>query len=171
MINKYAWGIAEDGKFFTRRSTLKHHPCSLYELNLNEDDDEGLDFDDENYARFFKPHSNARYYTSYYYKKFLCIDKDDLEVQGDYNSDNAQQLNFQLIKCQGGKAKGCKSDAEIVEYFRDKYILLYYNQIRFDSFKYGLPSISPEANLKWLLVNTQMQITIPYKVSTTKLML
>ena len=127
VVNKYQWGVADDGKFFTERKTLNHHPCSLYELNLSEDGDDGNAFDDEKYAQFFEPHKNAKYYTKYYYKKFQCIDKQDLEVQGEYNSDTAQHLNFQLIKCKGGKAKGCKSDAEISEYFRDKYILIYYN--------------------------------------------
>ena len=48
---------------------------------------------------------------------------------------------------------------------------MYYNQIRFNSFKYGQESISRESHMKWLGINTQQQITIPFEVRTTKLLL
>lgn len=32
---------------------------------------------------------------------------------------------------------------------------MYYNQIRFDSLKYGLESVTQESHMKWLGINTQ----------------
>lgn len=48
---------------------------------------------------------------------------------------------------------------------------MYYNQIRFDSLKYGLESVKQESHMKWLGINTQQQTTIPFEVRTTKLLL
>ena len=63
---------------------------------------------------------------------------------------------MQLVKCKGGVANGCKSDAEIDEFIRNKFVVMYYNQVRFDSFSYGQESIKAEAQIRWLSVNTQM---------------
>ena len=78
---------------------------------------------------------------------------------------------MQLIKCKGGEEAGCASDEEIIKFMRNKFILLYYNQIRFNSFLYGKEAITPEAQLNWLSVNTQMQTLIPFNVFTTELLL
>ena len=48
---------------------------------------------------------------------------------------------------------------------------MYYNQIRFDSTKYGLESVKPQSYIKWLGINTQQQTTIPFEIRTTKLLL
>ena len=48
---------------------------------------------------------------------------------------------------------------------------MYYNQIRFDSLKYGLESVTQESHMKWLGINTQQQTTIPFEIRTTKLLL
>ena len=37
-----------------------------------------------------------------YQKKFLCVDKEEMKLYGDYNSDKARILNMQLVKCYNG---------------------------------------------------------------------
>ena len=54
---------------------------------------------------------------------------------------------------------------------RDKFILLMYNQVRFDSSHTGEESVIKESRLKWYSVNTQTQQTFPMQVSTTELFL
>ena len=76
-------------------------------------------------------------------------------------------MNIQLLKCKGGTANGCKSDEEINEFFRNKFIFFAFNEIRFDSDKFGIESLVPETRVAWLRINTQMQETIPFKVSMT----
>ena len=37
-----------------------------------------------------------------YQKKFLCVEKDEMKLYGDYNSEKARILNMQLVKCYDG---------------------------------------------------------------------
>jgi len=65
----------------------------------------------------------------------------------------------------------CKSDEEITEFMRDKWILLLYNQIRFDSNYYGEEAIIQESRIMWVPVNSQIQQSLPFKIMKTKLFL
>ena len=64
-----------------------------------------------------------------YSKKFKCINPEDLVIWGDYNSQKAQQINVKFRMCEGD---GCKDKQEILEWLSGKYIVLLYNQIRFN---------------------------------------
>ena len=64
-----------------------------------------------------------------YSKKFKCINKEDLVIWGDYNSQAAQQIAVKFRMCEGD---GCKTKEEIMEWLSGKFIVLLYNQIRFD---------------------------------------
>ena len=79
VINSYSWGTDSEGKSFTDRSEMQTHPCSLEEMGLVDSERT-----DENIAYFFTPHPNARYFSELYQKKFLCVEKADLEVYGDF---------------------------------------------------------------------------------------
>ena len=65
-----------------------------------------------------------------YYKKFICIDKEDRYIFGNYNSMKARLLDVQLQKCQGEKY--CKSEEEINTFLRNKFIIMLNNLKRFD---------------------------------------
>ena len=68
-------------------------------------------------------------------KKLLCLSKEELHINGAFDSDSARQINIQLKKCHD--RPDCKSDSQIKEYFAGKFLALLYNQIRFDSRQYG----------------------------------
>ena len=87
VFNHYKWGTAPDGQNFAGRYPLKSHRCTREELGLD---------DDKSKARFY-PNTDSD--VEFYHKKFLCIDKEDIEVYGDWNSHKAQLLNVQFIKC------------------------------------------------------------------------
>ena len=53
------------------------------------DERQSDDSSDINRSFFFKPHEGAVRYAEYYQKKFLCVDKDHLEIYGDFNSEKA----------------------------------------------------------------------------------
>ena len=76
-------------------------------------------------------------------------------------------LNIQLRKCQD--RPDCKTDDQIKQYLKDKYIVLLYNSIRFDSSLYGEESIVPESHMLWYNINTQQRQTLPLQVLTTDL--
>ena len=69
-------------------------------------------------------------------------------------------MNVQLKKCHD--RPDCKSDEEILKFFRNKFLLLFYNRVRFDQRYYGAESITFETRFHWLRINTQMQQTIPF---------
>ena len=52
-------------------------------------------------------------------------------INGDLNSESSRLLEFQLIKCHD--RVDCKSDEEIIEFIRGKWLLILFNQKRFDS--------------------------------------
>lgn len=79
-----------------------------------------------------------------YRKKFKCIDKEDLQIWGDYNSAKAQQLVVRFKMCLG---EGCESEENIREWLKGKYIVIIYNQIRFDSQQFFMDSRVAEARL------------------------
>ena len=50
-----------------------------------------------------------------YHKKMLCVNKEDLNLSGNWNSDEANLMNLQLRKCTN--RADCKSEQEILEFF------------------------------------------------------
>ena len=65
-----------------------------------------------------------------YKKKFKCVNSDDLNVWGDYNSAKAQQVTVRFNMCENKPI--CKTKDEIIDWLSGKYIVILYNQIRFD---------------------------------------
>ena len=51
-------------------------------------------------------------------------------IYGDYNADKTSQFNIQFIKCHD--RPDCKSDKEITASIKNKYMVILYNQVRFD---------------------------------------
>ena len=100
-----------------------------------------------------------------YQKKFQCLHKDDRFTQGNVNSEIASVLRLRLNKCQGKSY--CKSDEEIIKFFRGKYILLYMEEIRFKSGFFGEKSIVKEGRLEWLRIGTLSQLEYPYYITKT----
>ena len=84
VFNHYKWGPNPDpGEApFSGRYQLKSHYCTREELGLD---------DDKSKAGFY-PYSNNN--VEFYHRKFLCVDKEDIEVYGDWNTNKAQFLNF-----------------------------------------------------------------------------
>ena len=64
-------------------------------------------------------------YASLYQRKFRCLDEKDLYIRGNFNTANTSNIRVLLQKCRG-KAY-CKSEEEIIDYFRGKFMLVYMN--------------------------------------------
>lgn len=91
VFNSYSWGNDEDGAVFLRRKELPSHVCNKEELGLLPDDKKELsDLKDQGTAHFFKSHPNSEVYPKMYQKKFLCVDKESLEIYGDFSSNKAR---------------------------------------------------------------------------------
>ena len=86
-------------------------------------------------------------------KKFKCINKADLEIWGDYNSKSAQQIAIKFKMCEGYDY--CEKKEDIREWLRGKYILLLYNQIRFQTEEYFEEAAVKEAVLQYVPISSQ----------------
>lgn len=86
----------------------------------------GLEGDPEK-AKFLGIYEASFDEIDFYSKKMMCTDEEYLSIYGDYNSWKAQQLNVQLLKCDPEERDDCKSPEEITKFFRDKFIMIFYN--------------------------------------------
>ena len=81
----------------------------------------------------------------FYHKKFKCIKAEDMYVQGNFDTSAARLVNARLNRCVNSPDLTCKSEEEITEFFRNKFIYLLYNEKSFDSEKYQHESIVKQA--------------------------
>ena len=58
-------------------------------------------------------------------------------VQGDYDSNTARLLIIAFNRCLGGPDNGCKTEEEINDFIKGKYLTLLSNEIRFDSAQFA----------------------------------
>ena len=167
VFNSYSWGgLDENGDFAPALiEEVKTHTCTKEELGL-----EGKS------SAFLPITKNAVPSVEIHQKKFLCIDREELRMYGDYNSDKARLINIQLVRCHDGgyfaeNGITCKSQDQITDFLRNKFLLMLYNQKRFAPGAFKDQSIVEEARLLWTMVNTQIRQTIPFKVSKTHVFL
>ena len=162
-FNHYEWGTNNT----SGRNPMKSvHTCTQKEL--------GIEYDPEE-TKFYPVVDQNKSILKHLSKKFQCVDEKDLYLQGDYDSDVASLFNVQLKKCVNNtdeaEAPVCKSDEEIIEFFRNKFLIIFSNQIRFDYREIGMDSINMESRIQWININTQTRMSINYEVARTKLML
>ena len=68
--------------------------------------------------------------------------------------------------CEGD---GCESKENIREWLKRKYIVILYNQIRFDSTKYFKDSRVAESRIAYIPISSQNREVISYKIQKTNL--
>ena len=83
------WDLKESGELVYTSQTVESHACSEEELGLTGDN-----------SKFFPIHETSSNYVSLYKKKFQCINQEDLEIYGNFNSKKAQLLRVRLNYCQ-----------------------------------------------------------------------
>ena len=94
VFNSFEWGVRPDGKVFTERKRLPSHVCTQDEFGFERGGEARYsDLNSENHVLFFKVHPMAKEFQKLYRKKFICLDKESLEVFGDFSSTFARQLN------------------------------------------------------------------------------
>lgn len=139
---------------------IPSHTCSLEELGI-----EGND------SSFFALAERQAATIKTYQKKFKCLDRDELYVSGEFNSEKAALINMRLVRCEETETQKCKSNDEITAFFRDKYLLLLFNEKYFDSNQYEESSIVSAARVKWFTINTQVQQQIPMQITKSQIFL
>ena len=85
---KYSkWGYREDGKYFEEEEEIESHTCTHEELGLS---------GDKSKSRFMPVHKASKAALELNKDGFLCIDDDQLELFGDWNSDKARTIQISL---------------------------------------------------------------------------
>lgn len=74
-------------------------------------------------------------------------------IWGDYDSAMAMQLSVKFHMCSGHDY--CKTEEEIREFLSGKYIVLLYNQIRFDAERQWEEAAIREARIQYIPVSSQ----------------
>lgn len=116
----YEWGEDENGEVYVRKNIIPSHVCSKEEL--------GIEGDNSSFFPLFEGQMNQ---LRLYQKKFLCIAKEEMRVYGDWNSKFARIIDITLSLCHGHSY--CKEEKEIKAWYKNKFLLMMYNKIRFDS--------------------------------------
>lgn len=124
-----AWSVKDDNIEYDGLHFIQSHPCTDAELGL-----EGT-----GHAEFMPIQERSLAYVNLYKRKLLCIERHELEIFGSFNSVRAQNLVVTLERCHGKPY--CKSDAEIDDFLKGKYLMLLKNRIRFDSAQYSKDAI------------------------------
>ena len=91
------------------------------------------------------------------------MDKEERYIHGNFNTEKARNIRVRLNRCRG-QQNNCKTDHEITEFVKGKYMIVYMNQIRFDDSKYGEESIIKESRTDWYRIRTKAQDEYPYLV-------
>lgn len=141
----YGWSRNPDGSSFAGRNKLKSHKCSRAELGLELKEDETL---------MFPIQANFKKDFEVYHSQFLCVDREDLHIFGDYNTQSAKLFNIQFIKCHD--RPDCKKEDEIIQFLRNKFIATVYNEITFNANERGAQSLNRASRLVWNPINTQI---------------
>ena len=76
-------------------------------------------------------------------------------------------IKLKLKKCHGKEY--CKSEKEIEDFFRNKFIFLVYNRIRFDSSKFKEDSIIYESVYKYIPVSFEVSSLYHQQFSMTEI--
>ena len=94
-----------------------------------------------------------------------------MRARGSFHSKSARTLQFQLKRCVNSTDSEvvCKSDEEITEFMKGKYLLLMSNQIRFEPKVFGEESIITESTVAWYRPSVQKQEGIIFEIVRTKL--
>lgn len=111
VFEHYGWGNHISGS-----KPLKHHFCSDEELGLT----------DSKTSLTYPMVELQKDFVESYKNKMKCLDAEDYEIYGDYNSAQAQQLKIKFKMCEGEDY--CESKEDIKKWLANKFIVLIHNQ-------------------------------------------
>ena len=103
----------------------------------------------------------------FYQKKFKCPNPDQVKIWGDYNSLATQQLSVRFRMCVGHDY--CESEENIREWLKRKFVLIAFNEIRFELNGFGQRVSHKISKLLYLPINSQVREIVPYNVQLTEL--
>lgn len=148
VIEHYGWGNTEG--LGLERKALDAHYCSDAELGLAPDPD--------NISSIYPIFESSKKEVEMWKKKFKCIPREDLIIWGDYNSAKAQQISIKFEMCDNTKERfagvACEEKAAIQEWLRRKFIVIIFNQIRFNPKGFLDAATISEARMNYIPISS-----------------
>ena len=157
VFEHYGWGNNGVGN---HQRQLDHHYCSESELGLS---------GGEPSSSIFPIFGGSQNIINIKKKQFKCVSSEDLVIWGDYNSDKAQQINVKFKMCEGHSY--CEKKEDIQKWLQRKFIILVYNQIRFNPEGYSEDTQISESRVSYIPISGRVRQTIPFSIQITHLYL
>ena len=127
--------------------------CSAHELG----------FGNKTRNDFYKIKQSQEKDLNRFYRKFWCLDE-GISLNGDYNSDSGRSLVLEWQKCDPSSGVVCKEQADIDAWLKRKYLILYTNNQKFNSYGFGEDEIIKESQLMYVPISTVLSQERAYEI-------
>jgi hypothetical protein len=130
-------------------------PCTLQDF--------GIDANNETKQQFFKADIGKVEEFKRKINILQCM-TEPVNLVGNWNTESAKVLEFYFEKCDSEKRETCKSEEEVQEWMKDKYLILAYNRQLFMTDKFGEKRFKKNSYLDWLPVDIETNIMNRYNI-------
>jgi len=130
-------------------------PCTLQDF--------GIDSNNETKQQFFKADIGKVEEFKRKINILQCM-TEPVNLVGNWNTETAKVLEFYFEKCDSEKRETCKSEEEVQEWMKDKYLILAYNRQLFMTDKFGEKRFKKNSYLDWLPVDIETKIMNRYNI-------
>jgi len=130
-------------------------PCTLQDF--------GIDSNNETKQQFFKADIGKVEEFKRKINILQCM-TEPVNLVGNWNTETAKVLEFYFEKCDSEKRETCKSEEEVQEWMKDKYLILAYNRQLFMTDKFGEKRFKKNSYLDWLPVDIETNIMNRYNI-------
>lgn len=130
-------------------------PCTLQDF--------GIDANNETKQQFFKADIGKVEEFKRKINILQCM-TEPVNLVGNWNTETAKVLEFYFEKCDSEKRETCKSEEEVQEWMKDKYLILAYNRQLFMTDKFGEKRFKKNSYLDWLPVDIETKIMNRYNI-------
>ena len=110
----------------------------------------------------FPPNKNIAGSLKTWKNRFKCMDDKNISLWGDYNTEKAQNLMVMFEMCEG--RADCKSEEEIRDWLKQKFIVLLYNTVSFDPSGYDQDTLIRESKFHYVPFSSRIRERKRYKI-------
>ena len=115
-------------------------------------------------------------YGSIYLDKLLCMaDQNDLSIRGNYDTSSGESLMVVFDRCDSEKRAKfglkCKSDTEIDEWLRFKYIIVRENSRQFVQHKFQNERLDDSSRITWYPISAINRIDVVKMITRSEIQL
>ena len=155
------WGYDERGEFVETYEKVPHRKCT----------DQDLGLDGGKNAQFFPMSAKIKEQVEEIKHLYQCIDSDVISIMGSYDSSSEGRMIYIRLTYKCEVENECTEQEISRQMFKNNWLQMISNRIRFDSENYGESAILKEVDLSWLPIQTQIQQQVRFSVVRQSIML